>query len=136
MLGNKEAAGDVTQEVFMKLFKSRDNPIKINHLNSWLFILTRNLCLNQIRDAKIKIGLESIEIENPTGKEATAWENIKLQKALSNLEPDLKEALILKEYQGFSYVEISEIMGTSVGSVKSLLYKARIRLKEIYGKTN
>jgi RNA polymerase sigma-70 factor (ECF subfamily) len=52
------------------------------------------------------------------------------------LEPDLKESLILREYQGFSYKEISEILGLSISAVKSLLFRARSKLKEFFEKTN
>ncbi len=136
MLGNRESAGDITQEVFIKLFNSRENPAKINNLKNYLFILTRNLCLNRIRDTKKEIGLDSIVEEKSIGDGTTNMQLLKLRKAFTRLEPDLKEALILREYQGFSYREISEILGISISAVKSLLFRARLRLKKIYEKTN
>jgi RNA polymerase sigma-70 factor (ECF subfamily) len=136
MLGEKDSAGDITQEVFIKLFKSQNNPARINNLKSWLFILTRNLCLNRIRDTKKEISLGSIDANKSGGDEFSVLQSLKLQRALVKLEPDLKEALILREYQGFSYAEISDILGLSVSGVKSLLFRARIRLKEIFEKTN
>ena len=136
MLGDKETAGDVTQEVFIKLFQSQENPVKINNLKSWLFTLTRNLCLNKIRDTKKEISLESLVEEKSVENEVSLLSSIKLQKAVMSLEPSLKEALILREYQGFSYAEISEILGLSISGVKSLLFRARVRLKEIFEKTN
>jgi RNA polymerase sigma-70 factor (ECF subfamily) len=136
MLGNKESAGDVTQEVFVKLFNGRENPAKINNLKNYLFILTRNLCLNRIRDTKKEIDADSIVEEKSIGNEITNLQLLKLKKAFTKLEPDLKEALILREYQGFSYKEISEILGISISAVKSLLFRSRLKLKEIYEKTN
>lgn len=136
MLGNRESAGDITQEVFIKLFNSQRNPVRINNLKNYLFILTRNMCLNRIRDTKKEIDSDSIVEEKSIGSEITNLQLLKLKKAFTRLEPDLKEALILREYQGFSYKEISEILGISISAVKSLLFRARLKLKEIYEKTN
>lgn len=136
MLGNKESAGDVTQEVFIKLFKNQNNPAKINNLRNWLFILTRNLCLNRIRDTKNEISIESISSEKIEAKKYSDLQILKLQRALIKLEPNLRESLILREYQGFSYKEMSEILGLSTSAVKSLLFRARLKLKEIFEKTN
>jgi len=136
MLGNKETAGDITQEVFMKLFNSQKNPTQINNLKNYLFILIRNLCLNRIRDTKKESSLDLIAEEKSVGNEISNLKLLKLKKAFIRLESDLKEALVLKEYQGFSYKEISEILGLSVSAVKSLLFRARLRLKEVYEKIN
>lgn len=136
MLGNKESAGDITQEVFIKLFNSQKNPARINNLKNWLFILTRNLCLNRIRNTKKEISLDSIADEKSIEDSNSNLQVLKLQKALDQLEPDLKEALVLREYQGFSYKEISEILSLTVPAVKSLLLRARLRLKEAYEKSN
>lgn len=135
MLGNEDSAGDVTQEVFIKLFRSRNNTNQINNLKNYLFVSTRNICLNKIRDQKSQIGLEDIE-DLPGKNESLEPQNLKIQRALAELEPGLKEALILREYQGFSYKEISEILGLSGSAVKSLLFRARARLKEIFEKIN
>ncbi|HVP36734.1 MAG TPA: RNA polymerase sigma factor [Terriglobales bacterium] len=134
MLGNKESAGDITQEVFIKLFHNQKNPGRINNLKNWLFILTRNLCLNRIRDTKKEITLDSIADEKSSENGNSNLQVLKLQKAMSQLEPDLKESLVLREYQGFSYKQISEILSLSLPAVKSLLFRARLRLKEIYEK--
>jgi len=136
MLGNRESAGDITQEVFIKLFNSQRNPVRINNLKNYLYILTRNMCLNRIRDTKKEIDPDSIVEEKSIGSEITNLQLLKLKRAFTQLEPDLKEALILREYQGFSYKEISEILGISISAVKSLLFRARLKLKEIYEKTN
>lgn len=136
MLGEKEGAADVTQEVFIKLFQSQNNAHKINSLKNWLFTVARNLCLNKIRDRKRETGLDSLTEEESTGNEVSILSSIKLRNAMIKLEPNLKEALILREYQDFSYAEISKILGLSVSGVKSLLFRARLRLKETFERTN
>lgn len=133
MLGDKQTASDITQEVFIKLFKN--NSKQINDLKNWLFILTRNLCLNKLRDRKKEIGLETIEEESSENK-IQGPQVLKLREALNQLEPNLKEVLILREYQGFSYQEISEILDISASAVKSLMFRARAKLKEVFKKIN
>lgn len=133
MLGDKQTASDVTQEVFIKLFKSQNHAKTIDNPKNWLFILTRNLCLNKLRDSKREIGLETLE-EESSDNQIQDIHVQKLKKALNQLEPNFKEALILRAYQGLSYQEISEILAISVSAVKSLLFRARVRLKEIFEK--
>ncbi len=135
MLGDRQTAGDITQEVFIKLFKSPNHSQPISNPKNWLFILTRNLCLNQLRDSKKEIRLEAIEEESLENQIQDSGVQ-KVKQALSQLEPNLKEALVLREYQGFSYQEIAEILDISVSAVKSLIFRARVRLKEIFEKIN
>lgn len=134
MVGDADTAGDITQEVFIRLYKSNSNHTAISNVKNWLFILTRNLCLNRIRDSRRQVSLDAVpETEIQVDCSADS-RHIILQKAMYALAPDLREALILKEYQGFSYIEIGGILGITVPAVRSLLYRARVALKEIYEK--
>lgn len=130
MLGDRDAAGDITQEVFLRLYKSMNTKSAITNMQNWLFILTRNLCLNRIRDSKKELSLETAGVENIPGVEDKNPNMTVLRKAIMCLETKYREVLILKEYQGFSYMEIGGILGLTVPAVRSLLYKARIMLKE------
>ena len=136
MLRDESAAGDVTQDVFLKLYKNRKNIRTIGNVKNWLFIITRNLCLNRIRDRRKEIPIHSIPDEN-LGYDNNPDENrVVLEKSLLSLETKYREALILKEYQGFSYKEMAEILKISVPAVRSLLFNARIRLRENFHKIN
>ena len=130
MLGDAHAAGDVAQEVFLKLYLSQSNHDRIADVKSWLFIVARNLCLNHIRNRSKQIPLEQLEDQLVESNPAVDPRQRALRLALASLESPYREALILKVYQGFSYREIAEILGRTVPSVRSTLFKARSMLRD------
>ncbi len=130
MLGDAHAAGDVSQEVFLKLYLSQSNHDRIADVKSWLFIVARNLCLNHIRNRSKQIPLEQLEGQLVESNPAVDPRQRALRLALAGLESPYREALILKVYQGFSYREIAEILGRTVPSVRSTLFKARSMLRD------
>lgn len=136
MLGDNDAAGDITQEVYIRLFKVLRNNSQIKDIKSWLFIAVRNLCLNKIRDGHKEISLDSIPNENLGYDNDPDTNRIVLEKSLLSLETRFREALILKEYQGFSYKEMAQILQITVPAVRSLLFKARMRLKDNFHRIN
>lgn len=134
MLGDKDGAGDVSQEVFLRLYTRQTENQAIGDVKSWLFVVARNLCLNHIRDHKRTSSLDAITVNAGTATGAEEEQLKLLRRALLSLEPKYRETLILKEYQGFSYSEIAEITGTTIPAIRSLLYKARLQLKDAYKK--
>lgn len=134
MLKDVDAAADLTQEVFIRLYNHLDNQADIVNPPNWLFIIARNLCLNEIRDSKKEVNFENADLNEKLIYQDTNPGHYRLHKALDQLENEHREALILKEYQGFSYDDISKITGNTVSAVRSLLYKARLQLKENYEK--
>lgn len=133
-LNSRDAAQDVTQQAFLRLFKTLSQNSSISDGRSWLFITTRNLCYNYIRDRRKEVPLDSVDHCEITVPPASSPEHIHLHKALCRLDSPYREALILKEYQGFSYYEISKILNTTVPAVRTVLYKARLKLKDNYDK--
>ncbi|MBN2225991.1 MAG: RNA polymerase sigma factor [candidate division Zixibacteria bacterium] len=136
MLGDRDAAGDIAQEVFVRLYTKMTDHYRITDIKSWLFILTRNLCLNKIRDRCHEVPLSAVSDNPGDHSDRDRHRQIELRRALLALEPEYREALILREYQGFSYTEIAEILGTTVPAIRALLYRARCRLRETYRQTS
>ena len=136
MLGDRDAAGDIAQEVFIRLYTKVTDHYRIADVKSWLFILTRNLCLNKIRDSRHEVPLDAVSDTQEDYSDGDLQRQIELHRALQALEPEYREALILREYQGFTYKEISEILGTTVPAIRALIYRARCRLRETYRQTN
>ncbi len=136
ILGDEHMASDVTQDVFLRLFKSMGKSRKIENAKGWLFITARNLCLNKIRDGRKEVSLHSIPEETLGYDNNPDRNRIILAKSLLSLDTKYREALILKEYQGFSYKEIAEILQITVPAVRSLLFNARTRLKDNFHKIN
>jgi RNA polymerase sigma-70 factor (ECF subfamily) len=133
MLGDRDVAGDVVQDVFIGLYTQMNNGTKILTPKSWLLAATRNLCLNRIRDSRKQTALEDsthVAIDDASDE---AIHDV-LEAALQSLDGNLREVLILREYQNLSYAEMAEILGTTVPAVRSNLYRARIDLREAYRK--
>jgi RNA polymerase sigma-70 factor (ECF subfamily) len=142
-IGDKTTAEDIAQEVFIKVFKAAKDYRPKSKFKTWLFKIASNLCLNQIRDNKNRPQIMDIFELNESGFFAIApdsycpgktFENKELVEvihhAIRNLPKKQKIALLLQKYNGFSYNEISHIMGCSVSAVESLIQRARQNLKK------
>lgn len=142
-IGDKTTAEDIAQEVFIKVFKAAKDYRPKSKFKTWLFKIASNLCLNQIRDNKNRPQIMDIFELNESGFFAIApdsycpgktFENKELAEvihdAVRNLPKKQRIALLLQKYNGFSYNEISHIMGCSVSAVESLIQRARQNLKK------
>jgi RNA polymerase sigma-70 factor (ECF subfamily) len=132
MLNDRDCAEDISQEAFIRLYNNLKGNTQINNPQNWLFIITRNLCLNKLRDTKRPVTYDSAGHSEALITNNLNPKHIQLQRALNNLENKYREVLILKEYEGFSYDEISKILNTTVPAIRALLYKARVQLKNNY----
>ena len=106
----------------------------------WLFVVVRNLCVSRLRReaARRAVPLDDrrereIGSRNPDpAQAAVAGERGRwVAEAVASLSPEMREAVILREYEGMSYVEIADIAGCSVGTVRSRLARARDKLREL-----
>jgi RNA polymerase sigma-70 factor (ECF subfamily) len=142
-LGDKTTAEDIAQEVFIKVFKAAKDYRPKSKFKTWLFKITSNLCLNQIRDNKNQPKIIDTFELNEAGFLAIAPESCCPEKtfekkelgevirdAILNLPKKQRIALLLQKHNGFSYNEISQIMECSVSAVESLIQRARQNLKK------
>ena len=130
MLTDKESAADVVQEAFMKLFEKLTHNSEIKDIKSWLFVTTRNLCLNMKRNSRKEVSIDMLADQMINSKNISNTRLITLQKALLAIDTKSREVLILKEYQGFSYTEMASLLETTVPAIKSILYRARVMLRD------
>jgi RNA polymerase sigma factor (sigma-70 family) len=135
MLGSREDAEDVLQEVFAASFNAiiaDDRPI---HVRPWLYRIARNRSLNHLRRVQ-PIGVDSMDIHLSEGGATTAdkvheREDFRLLVGdVQELPETQKTALLLREIDALSYEQIAEAMETTIPSVKSLLVRARVSLAE------
>jgi RNA polymerase sigma factor (sigma-70 family) len=135
MLGSKEDAEDVLQEVFVAAFNAvlaDERPINVR---PWLYRIARNRSLNHLRRASA-IGVDSMDIHFAdhglsTGEKVMRRESFRqLIGDVQHLPETQRTALLLREIDALSYDQIAQAMETTVPSVKSLLVRARISLAE------
>ncbi|MFA6308278.1 MAG: sigma-70 family RNA polymerase sigma factor [Clostridia bacterium] len=146
MFSNNEDASDITQEVFIKIYKSIGTFEGKSSLKTWIYRITTNLCLDEFRSRKnmkvvsfdeqieqsndrynIEFKTESITPEsNLLKKEVKEALNI----AITELPKDLRIALILRDVQNLSYEEISSFLKCPQGTVKSRISRARQLLRK------
>jgi len=133
-LGDRSAAEDVSQEVFLQLFRSAGRYRPSASFTTWLYTITRNACYSEVRRRSHRPGqLGESACEDPRAEAPDSIEQAELQaavkKAVASLPESQRMAVILRRYEDLSYEQIAKAMNISVGAVKSLLHRARQSLK-------
>lgn len=147
MLQNPEDAYDISQEVFIRVFKSMKEFREEASFSTWIYRIAKNACLDELRKRKKRniVSLdENMEFEEGTVKrqiedEAPGpdilYESKELKDivklALRHLSNDHRLVIVLRDLQGFSYDEIAKILDCPEGTVKSRINRARKALKDI-----
>ena len=136
-LGSHDAAMDVSQEAFIRAYRSFNTYDTKRNFFTWYYKILRNLCLNFIRDNKNRkeeFFLESSKYKdsrnNPEQNLEEKEDLEMLHIAINQLEIEEREIIILREFEGYSYEEISEMLTLPAGTVMSRLYYARKKLAE------
>lgn len=149
MVGNREDASDLAQEVFIRIFKSLKSFKEESQFSTWVYRITTNVCLDHIRKNKKTNNVsleEEIELsENSVKKQYSdaspspdiIAERNEVRRIISSavrlLPEDHRSVIVLRDIQGFSYEEISKILNCPEGTVKSRLNRARQILRERLG---
>lgn len=147
MLHNQEDAYDITQEVFIRVFKSMKEFREEASFSTWIYRITKNACLDELRKRKNKATVsldEDLETEDGAIKRQVEdcspgpdalYESMELRDivrtAIGHLSDEHKFVIILRDLQGFSYEEIAKVLECPEGTVKSRINRARKALKEI-----
>jgi RNA polymerase sigma factor (sigma-70 family) len=135
LLGSREDAEDVLQEVFASAFNALLADERAINVRPWLYRIARNRSLNHLRKAQA-VGVDSMDIHFSDNGASTAdkvhdREEFRLLVGdIHELPETQKTALVLREMDALSYEQIAEAMETTVPSVKSLLVRARVSLAE------
>jgi RNA polymerase sigma-70 factor (ECF subfamily) len=137
---NQEDAEEIAQDVFIEVYRSVGNFRGDSKLSTWMFRIAVSKSLNKVRKNKFKTMISSIEniFEQHTEKSTNSnphqlmqsKEDVKmLNKAIDKLPENQRIAFVLHHYDGYSYLQISEIMNASIPSVESLIHRAKVNLK-------
>jgi len=134
VLGNKEDASDVFQDTFVRFYNSAKQRNIDGNIAGYIITIARNLCLNYKRDRK---ELDTFEdymspSRNETQDQMDSSEQMELiQSALNKLPIEYRDAFILRQYQGYSYQEISDITGDTSATVKNRVWRAKEKIKAL-----
>ena len=132
---------DLTQEVFLRVYRARRTWRPQPAFRAWLYRIAANLCLNQMRGRRITFSLDGDaedsgpsnlpdpRAESPGGALEKKELSSVIREILDELPYNQKMAVILNKYQGLAYEEIGEAMDLSMSAVKSLLSRARERIR-------
>lgn len=138
LTGNRFDAEDLTQEVFVRVFRSLAN-FKPGTLDGWLHRITTNLFLDQARRrTRIRFDGLSDEAEarlpsaHPGPERSFEFNNldIDVQAALEELPPDFRAAVVLCDLEGLAYDEVAEALGVKLGTVRSRIHRGRTMLRD------
>jgi len=147
LMDDPSDAADVVQEVFLKVFKNVGSFRGESSLKTWIYRIAVNEARNHrrwfSRHRRQEVGLENESDENrgyqdslpdpgrsPFDAVVDHEMQALLEKALSMLNPKFRAALVLREIEGLSYEEISEILDVSLGTVKSRILRGRDALRK------
>ncbi|WP_246394715.1 RNA polymerase sigma factor SigE [Corynebacterium anserum] len=136
LTGNQHDAEDLTQDTFMRVFRSLKT-YRPGTFEGWLHRITTNLFLDMVRH-RSTIRMEALPDDydriagnQPDPENAFELNNLDpaLEKALDQLSPDFRVAVVLCDGLGMSYDEIAQTLGVKMGTVRSRIHRARAQLR-------
>jgi RNA polymerase sigma factor (sigma-70 family) len=133
MLGEAADAEDVTQTTFLNAYRSFQDGTRPEKPRSWLIAIAHNVCRQRFRQAQRRPHEVAFDegIEPPGAAPDPATPTVAdLKRALSQLPPNQRAALVMRELEGSSYAEIASTLGISVSALETLLFRARRALRE------
>jgi RNA polymerase sigma-70 factor, ECF subfamily len=144
VLGSEEEAREVTHEAFVKAYGALAGFKSEARFSSWLYQIALNLCRDRLRRRKTRatVSLDELEANGPVlvAREPGAQEQLirddlasAVRRAIERLPAEQREVVILKEYQGLTFLEIAQALDVPVSTVKTRLYRGlgqlRLRLE-------
>ena len=134
MIKNEADAWDLSQEVFLKVWKALPKFESRAKFSTWLYRITHNVVYDWLRKRKIdSAGSRTSPSVTPRPDHAMVNSELgaKINAALETLNAEHRETILLREVQGFDYKEIAKVMDCSLGTVMSRLYYARKKLQAL-----
>jgi RNA polymerase sigma-70 factor (ECF subfamily) len=148
--GRREVVEDLSQEVFLRIYRARDRYRPDARFRTWLFTIVYNLCINFTKSRKLRrapsleapIGgsddgdltlrnvVSDTRVQPPMNQLVDGEAAGRLRRALTELPPQQRAAMTLYQYRGLSLREIADVMDTTEKAVKSLLARGRENLRE------
>ena len=150
-MGNEDDAYDMSQETFIKAYRSLHSFKGESSFSTWIYRIATNVCLDEIRRKKRRVvplsldeplaTLDGEEVEKEIPDSSLSADRIYeqkefsqyIQKLLDQMKPEHKTAIILRDVMELSYEEIASVLDCSIGTVKSRINRARGILQKKLG---
>jgi RNA polymerase sigma-70 factor (ECF subfamily) len=134
MAGNGTEGEDLTQDIFVQVFRKLASFKGEAALGTWIYRLATNHCLDYLRgrEARGRRSTESLDDETPPARGAMSplrADSLDLERAIAKLAPGYRAAFVLHDVEGFEHHEIASILGIAEGTSKSQVHKARTKLR-------
>ncbi len=138
-VGKHDEAEDLTQDIFLKIFKALATFDRRANFQTWIISISRNLCIDHYRSVRKERETIAREIDagtlTPASKDASPLKALEhrdmrelLRKALEHLPLTLRTAVVMRDLQELSYQEIADALGLPEGTVKSRINRGRLEL--------
>jgi RNA polymerase sigma-70 factor (ECF subfamily) len=138
-VGRHDEAEDLTQDIFLKIFKALHTFDRRANFQTWLISISRNLCIDHYRSVRKERETMAREVDaanlTPVSRERGPHGELEqidlrqlIRQGLAELPPALKEAVVLRDLQELSYHEIAEKLRLPEGTVKSRINRGRLEL--------
>ena len=132
LLGDRDRMDDVLQEAYVKAFRSLPKFRGASGVGTWLYRITYNACVDDLRRRPAEVPLTDDPDPNPGPADVAAGRR-DLAAALDRLPPDQRAAVLLVDAYGLDYAEAAAALGVRAGTVGSRLTRARAVLREALG---
>ncbi len=142
MSGTAAEAEDILQEIFLQAFRKLSSFRGQSSLGTWLYRLGVNLCLDRVRSKQGKMERATVGLDDERGavvlpiarrRSDAVLDRLDLERAIEQLPASYKAAFLLHDVEGFEHHEVGTMLGIAEGTSKSLVHKARLRLRELLG---
>ena len=136
LIGRDRESEDIAQEVFLKVYRSLRSFRQRCQFSTWLYRIVVNTAYDFLRRRRNLVSDEGVlersaaVCEGPKDALLMREREAMIQKALGSIPIKYRTAVVLKDIEGLSYIEISRVLRCSIGTVESRIYRARQFLKE------
>ncbi|MBU0558540.1 MAG: sigma-70 family RNA polymerase sigma factor [Bacteroidetes bacterium] len=143
-VGDRDACTDIVQDTMIKFYLNKDSYQSFAKFSTWIYTIAGNLAKNELKRRKRRVIFSlsnddddrTFQIEDrafiaPDRAADNEIKNRFVQKALLRVKPIYREVVVLRDVEGFSYEEISDITALSIGTVKSRINRGRTQLQKL-----
>jgi len=141
MAGTAAEAEDLLQEIFLQAFRKLSSYRGESTIGTWLYRLAVNLCLDRLRSRQERMDRVTVALDGEGGQAGgpaarridSVVLRLDLERAIEQLPASYKAAFLLHDVEGFEHHEVGAMLGIAEGTSKSLVHKARLRIRALLG---